>query len=88
MEGDEAGGSTGSINLCNGKSVVDLSGEVHQLPCCIKYDGPSAVSDYFSPKTTETEAENGSRVEEAYFRGRSLQGLTIRLPDGYSGMVY
>uniref|UniRef100_A0A0E0JW25 Uncharacterized protein n=1 Tax=Oryza punctata TaxID=4537 RepID=A0A0E0JW25_ORYPU len=29
----------------------------------------------------------GVRVEEAFFRGRKLQGSTISLPDGYRGYV-
>ena len=28
----------------------------------------------------------GLKVEEAFFRGRKLQGTTIHLPEGYSGM--
>ncbi|CAH9140012.1 unnamed protein product [Cuscuta epithymum] len=39
-----------SGNLC---SAVDLTGRVHQLPCCIKYNGSSEVSNYFRPKPTE-----------------------------------
>jgi ribonuclease H2 subunit C len=27
----------------------------------------------------------GVRVEEAFFRGRKLQGATLALPDGYRG---
>lgn len=42
--------SGGSIDLCLGKAVVDLTGHIHQLPCCIKYNGPSSVSHYFKPK--------------------------------------
>ncbi|CAH9140013.1 unnamed protein product [Cuscuta epithymum] len=38
-----------SGNLC---SAVDLTGRVHQLPCCIKYNGSSEVSNYFRPKPT------------------------------------
>ncbi|KAL9456547.1 hypothetical protein AB3S75_005721 [Citrus x aurantiifolia] len=87
---EEGRGSIGSINLIRsseGKdSVVNLSGQVHQLPCCIKYDGPCAVSDYFRPKPTGIEAD-GLKVEEAHFRGRKLHGATIPLPDGYSGFV-
>jgi hypothetical protein len=33
-----------------GADLVDLGGKVHQLPCSIKYDGPSSVSHYFKPK--------------------------------------
>lgn len=35
-----------------GADLVDLGGKVHQLPCAIKYDGPSSVSQYFKPKPT------------------------------------
>jgi hypothetical protein len=35
-----------------GADLVDLGGKVHQLPCSIKYDGPSSVSHYFKPKST------------------------------------
>ncbi|KAJ4702565.1 Ribonuclease H2, subunit C [Melia azedarach] len=88
MEGGR--GMIGRINLSqsNGdeNSEVNLSGQVHQLPCCIKYDGPCAVSDYFKPKPAGVEVD-GLSVEEAHFRGRKLHGATIPLPDGYSGFV-
>ncbi|XP_057510091.1 uncharacterized protein C12B10.15c [Actinidia eriantha] len=90
MEGDggSAIGTVGSIDLCGGEvsSTVDLTGQVHQLPCCIKYDGPSSVSNYFKPKPTGIEVD-GLNVDEAYFRGRKLQGATISLPLGYAGFV-
>ncbi|XP_023519278.1 uncharacterized protein C12B10.15c [Cucurbita pepo subsp. pepo] len=65
---------------------VDLSGKVHQLPCAVKFDGPCSVSQYFKPKSTGIEVD-GLSVENAYFRGRKLQGATISLPEGYSGYV-
>ncbi|RVX02735.1 hypothetical protein CK203_016324 [Vitis vinifera] len=43
-----------------------------------------SVSHYFKPKHTGIEVE-GLKVEEAFFRGRKLQGTTIHLPEGYSG---
>ncbi|XP_044495901.1 ribonuclease H2 subunit C-like [Mangifera indica] len=90
MEEDREDSSLGFINLTpnNGDEslVVTLSGQVHQLPCCIKYDGPCPVSHYFKPKPTGIEVD-GLKVEEAHFRGRKLQGVTISLPDGYSGFV-
>ncbi|KAJ4891968.1 hypothetical protein Rs2_31716 [Raphanus sativus] len=67
-------------------SIADLSGQVHQVPCCIRFDGPSQVSNYFKPKSSEVEVD-GVRAEEAHFRGRKLQGATISLPTGYSGFV-
>lgn len=36
----------------NDSVAVDLSGTVHQLPCTIKLDGISSVSQYFKPKST------------------------------------
>lgn len=81
-------GIAGSINLHRKDEgeEVNLSGEVHQLPCCIKFTGPSSVSQYFKPRSADVEVD-GLRVEEAYFRGRKLQGTTISLPNGYSGFV-
>ncbi|XP_038712604.1 uncharacterized protein C12B10.15c [Tripterygium wilfordii] len=79
-------GETINLNPKEEKSVANLTGQVHQLPCCIKYDGPCCVSDYFKPKSTGMEVE-GLQVGEAYFRGRKLQGATIPLPHGYSGFV-
>ncbi|XAR56164.1 hypothetical protein NMG60_11036525 [Bertholletia excelsa] len=86
--GDTPRGAIGSIDLSSGgqSTAVDLTGQVHQLPCCIKYDGPCSVSDYFKPKSTGIEVD-GLNVEEAYFRGRKLQGTTIHLPQDYSGFI-
>lgn len=48
-------GISGTIDL-NGnlppEKVVDITGKVHQLPCCVKFNGPSDVSHYFKPKST------------------------------------
>ncbi|GLU22598.1 hypothetical protein SLE2022_386620 [Rubroshorea leprosula] len=84
----EERGTIGSINLSrkDDEEEVNVSGHVHQLPCCIKFDGHCSVSHYFKPRPTEIEVD-GLRVEEAYFRGRKLQGTTISLPNGYSGFV-
>ncbi|KAL5731460.1 hypothetical protein ACHQM5_004185 [Ranunculus cassubicifolius] len=79
----------GTINLqfnSNNGESIDLTDKIHQLPCCIKYNGPCAVSQYFKPKNTGVEVD-GLSVEEASFRGRKLQGTKISLPDGYSGFV-
>ncbi|KAL8170197.1 hypothetical protein V2J09_022001 [Rumex salicifolius] len=81
MEGG-IGGNMGSIDLSGDK--VDLSGQIHHLPCCIKYTGPSEVSDYFRPKNAGHEVDN-LVVEEAHFRGRKLLGTTIPIPGGYDG---
>ncbi|CAK7336973.1 unnamed protein product [Dovyalis caffra] len=80
-------GTTGTVNQKKSEiEVPNLTGRVHLLPCCIKYDGPSAVAHYFKAKPTGVEVE-GMKVEEAYFRGRKLQGATVPIPNGYSGFV-
>ena len=127
MEGIEKGvaekESSGCIDLYLGEAAVDLTGDIHQLPCCIKYNGPCSVSHYFKPNHTGELSSlflslsitfliwfsfswvrdsvvfyflfifvtigievDGLKVEEAFFRGRKLQGTTIHLPEGYSGM--
>ncbi|XP_010941632.1 uncharacterized protein [Elaeis guineensis] len=82
------GGVTGTIDLRRRDplSAVDLTDRVHLLPCSIKHDGPCPVSHYFKPKKTDVVVD-GSSVEEAYFRGRKLQGITVPLPEGYRGYV-
>ncbi|CAN6230463.1 unnamed protein product [Urochloa humidicola] len=73
-------------------ATVDLSpagaelGGAHLLPCGIRQNGGAPVSDYFKPRSTGVEVE-GVKVEEAFFRGRKLQGATLALPDGYRGYV-
>ncbi|MQM15222.1 hypothetical protein Taro_048164, partial [Colocasia esculenta] len=93
MEGGGAGdggGITGTIDFVGSshgrEPKPDLSGQVHLLPCCVKHDGPCPISDYFKPKNTGAVLD-GLTVEEAFFRGRKLQGATVTLPDGYCGHV-
>ncbi|KAL2338553.1 hypothetical protein Fmac_012999 [Flemingia macrophylla] len=64
----------------------DLSGRVHQLPCCVKHNGPATVSHYFKPKPSDG-GDEGLPLQQAHFRGRLLQGTTLHLPHGYSGFV-
>uniref|UniRef100_A0A0D9VCN5 Uncharacterized protein n=1 Tax=Leersia perrieri TaxID=77586 RepID=A0A0D9VCN5_9ORYZ len=78
-----AAGVTAAVDLSPAAS--DLR-RVHLLPCGIKQNGAAAVFDYFKPKDTGVEVD-GVRVEEAFFRGRKLQGATIALPDGYRGYI-
>ncbi|OEL23404.1 hypothetical protein BAE44_0015576 [Dichanthelium oligosanthes] len=77
------GGVTATVDLS--PAAADLGG-VHLLPCGIRQNGGAPVSDYFKPRSTGVEIE-GVRVEEAFFRGRKLQGATLALPDGYRGYV-
>ncbi|KAH7679144.1 Ribonuclease H2 subunit C protein [Dioscorea alata] len=87
MENTRAG-IAGTIDLRPGDAatVVDLTGNVHLLPCSIKRDGPCPVSDYFKPKSSDLVVD-GLNVEEAFFRGRKMQGATVELPEGFQGFV-
>ncbi|KAF3322502.1 ribonuclease H2 subunit C isoform X2 [Carex littledalei] len=84
----ETAGVTGTVDLVSRDEspVVDLTDRVHLLPCSVKHNGPSPVSDYFKPRKTDVEVE-GMNVQEAFFRGRRLHGTTVPIPDGYSGYV-
>ncbi|KAG9158885.1 hypothetical protein Leryth_024678 [Lithospermum erythrorhizon] len=82
MEGQVGSGT--SVVSRSESPLEDLSGKVHQLPCCVKYNGLTSVSHYFKHKPTEVD---GLCVEEAYFRGRKLEGTTVSIPTGYSGYV-
>ncbi|KAG6398154.1 hypothetical protein SASPL_139609 [Salvia splendens] len=84
-----------AVDLSRGGAAADLTGKVHQLPCCIKHDGPTPVSHYIKPKPTAQRFDasivemevDGLKVEEAHFRGRKLHGTTVALPRGYSGFI-
>ncbi|KAK3156099.1 hypothetical protein QOZ80_2AG0102810 [Eleusine coracana subsp. coracana] len=78
-----AAGVTATVDLS--PASTDLGG-VHFLPCGIRQNGAAPVSDYFKPRSTGVEVD-GVKVEEAFFRGRKLQGATLSLPDGYRGYV-
>ncbi|GAB7362213.1 hypothetical protein MBLNU230_g2238t1 [Neophaeotheca triangularis] len=52
------------------------------LPCAIKHNGPIDIADrYWNPR----KEADGSRT--AHFRGRKLQGKTLKMPEGYEGVV-
>ncbi|PWZ23986.1 Ribonuclease H2 subunit C [Zea mays] len=78
-----AAGVTATVDL---SSVAADLGGAHLLPCGIRQNGGAPVSDYFKPRATGVEVE-GVKMEEAFFRGRKLQGTTLALPDGYRGYV-
>ncbi|KAG0499495.1 hypothetical protein HPP92_003756 [Vanilla planifolia] len=81
------GGTMGKIDLWHGDpSVVDLTNRVHLLPCVVKHDGPCPISHYFKPRKSDLVCD-GLAVEEAFFRGRKLQGVTVSIPEGYRGYV-
>ena len=48
-----------TVNFSCGESPVDISGQVHLLPCVIKHEGPCPVSHYFKPRSTGPEILSG-----------------------------
>lgn len=91
MDGPKEGGSVssmgvvGAIHFADG-FTVDLTDKVHQLPCCIKYNGQCCVSDYFKPKITGVVVDE-LELKEASFRGKRLAGTTLPIPENYRGFV-
>ncbi|KAL2635932.1 hypothetical protein R1flu_007411 [Riccia fluitans] len=76
---------------CNGvirvtKDCVDLSAAVHMLPCCVGHNGTAPVSTFFTPRASG-ETNDGLQLQEASFRGRGLQGLSLELPAEHVGYV-
>ncbi|KAK3687239.1 ribonuclease H2 non-catalytic subunit-domain-containing protein [Podospora appendiculata] len=60
----------------------DKKSTPHLLPCRVHLDAPVAqVQSFWEPR----QAEDGTST--AYFRGRKLCGKTVKLPDGYRGVV-
>ncbi|KAG7286948.1 hypothetical protein NEMBOFW57_006448 [Staphylotrichum longicolle] len=54
----------------------------HLLPCRVHHTGSvDPVQSFWDPKADE------SGTGTAYFRGRKLQGKTVKLPEGYRGIV-
>ncbi|KAF2494324.1 hypothetical protein BU16DRAFT_540802 [Lophium mytilinum] len=52
------------------------------LPARLNHDGPvNATERHWNPETTE----NGDTT--AFFRGRKLKGRTVKIPEGYKGVV-
>uniref|UniRef100_A0A8D2JF21 Uncharacterized protein n=1 Tax=Varanus komodoensis TaxID=61221 RepID=A0A8D2JF21_VARKO len=54
------------------------------LPCAVHHDGAAAVRRYFAPAIRPADAPGELSVS---FRGRSLKGKEVQLPEGYVGLV-
>ncbi|KAL1842135.1 hypothetical protein VTJ49DRAFT_6014 [Mycothermus thermophilus] len=55
----------------------------HLLPCRVHHDGPvEPVESFWDPKPSPD-----GTASTAYFRGRKLCGKSIKLPEGYRGVV-
>ncbi|KZV81720.1 ribonuclease H1 small subunit, partial [Exidia glandulosa HHB12029] len=61
------------------------------MPFHIAHTGPAPLSTYFRVKTTPAGvAEDGTPTRErhvASFRGRTVEGTRVALPEGYVGLV-
>ncbi|KAI6369280.1 hypothetical protein MCOR25_004461 [Pyricularia grisea] len=66
----------------NTQKESKFTAAVDLLPCTIHHDGPvDQVQSYWKP----TESQDGRKT--AFFRGRKLHGKTIKVPEGYKGIV-
>lgn len=62
------------------------------LPCAIHHSGPIPTPRrYWSPVTTTTtsraETAGVTKTQTSYLRGRKLAGRSLRVPEGYVGLV-
>ncbi|KAL4702065.1 hypothetical protein ACJJTC_009233 [Scirpophaga incertulas] len=69
-------------NLKKGDNKDIFEQRAHYMPCKIEEDGVANVNKYFEPHITEKDGEL-----TASFRGHSLDGVKMLLPDGYRGLV-
>uniref|UniRef100_A0A8D0G7P8 Uncharacterized protein n=1 Tax=Sphenodon punctatus TaxID=8508 RepID=A0A8D0G7P8_SPHPU len=89
MAGDGSAGpgpgpGPGLVRLDLGSLRGASRAPVHLLPCVVEHDGSAAVDRYFTPAIRP----QGGRSEKAVsFRGRSLQGQEVPVPQGYVGLV-
>ncbi|KAF2772779.1 ribonuclease H1 small subunit [Teratosphaeria nubilosa] len=54
------------------------------LPCTIKHNGPIHTSKRHWCPSTDADTD---KTSTSYFRGRKLRGRTVKLPEGYTGVV-
>ncbi|CAI5798043.1 ribonuclease H2 subunit C [Podarcis lilfordi] len=57
---------------------------LHLLPCAVRHDGAAAVRRYFAPAIRRPGEPDEASVS---FRGRSLKGKEVLVPEGYMGLV-
>ncbi|XP_043408422.1 ribonuclease H2 subunit C isoform X2 [Chelonia mydas] len=55
---------------------------LHLLPCEVEHNGSAPVDRYFTPAIRQ-----GSQEKSVSFRGRSLKGQEVMVPQGYVGLV-
>ncbi|KAJ6654217.1 hypothetical protein lerEdw1_007314 [Lerista edwardsae] len=57
---------------------------LHLLPCAVDHDGAAPVERFFAPAVRTPGEPDEPAVS---FRGRSLRGKRVSLPEGYVGLV-
>ncbi|XP_053134013.1 ribonuclease H2 subunit C [Hemicordylus capensis] len=63
---------------------------LHLLPCAVRHDGGAAVQRYFAAAIRRPQgpgAPGGDAESAVSFRGRSLKGKQVDLPEGHVGLV-
>ncbi|XP_074862037.1 ribonuclease H2 subunit C [Carettochelys insculpta] len=55
---------------------------LHLLPCEVEHNGSASVARYFTPAIRQ-----GPQDQSVSFRGRSLKGQEVAVPQGYVGLV-
>lgn len=64
------------------REASDDKTSVNILPCRIDHNGPAKVTKrYWRPETEK----DGTKT--AYFRGRRLRGKSLKVPQGYKGLI-
>lgn len=83
-----------SLSLHGPSSPTDSSERVEPnlMPFHVEYDGAAPISTYFLVKTNEPPPSDASsaptrRVYSAAFRGRTIHGVDVQVPEGYSGVT-
>ncbi|KAI9705532.1 MAG: 3'-5' exonuclease [Candelina mexicana] len=54
------------------------------LPCRIDHNGPVNASERYWAPTKDCKVDD---KETSYFRGRKLHGRSVKIPEGYQGIV-
>merc|ERR1711976_443368 len=62
---------------------VGVEAKAHLLPCHVDYDGQCKANEFFHNCTREKTGEGYI----ASFRGRPLDGKSVRIPEGFTGYV-
>jgi ribonuclease H2 subunit C len=69
--------------MAEASADADGAGEVHHLPCKIKFTGPARVSTFF----VVSQASAAGSETRCSFRGRRLVGTRVPMPEGTRGFV-